>query len=151
MKLLHSKPFASLMLVVALVALALTAFSPAHAGTPYLVNATGTTTYGTSPAVVLGIERNTDSGNRTMVSYQSGTQYVTDDAAWSKYAKFVADCGAACVSVTGSNTGLTLNVSIGMVNCWASGSIISWPNAGPARQLLGDGCAYWTKVKASAN
>jgi hypothetical protein len=152
MKTMLHKPLASFMLVVAMVALALAWNSPAQAGPLTVVNATGTAVYSASPAVVMGFQKNTDSGNRTAVLYSSGWQYVADTATWSKHAEFVTKCGSACVAVDGSATGLHYNptLSNGTV-CWSTGTVIPFPERGAAEQVLGDSCAYWTKLKAQPN
>lgn len=132
----------------ACIALALMACAfTAQAAPETVVNATGTTVYGVHG--IIGFSKNTDSGNRVAVQYSSGVQYVADNATWTKYAEFVTKCGASCVAVDGSPVGQSYNVaSSNGVNCWSSGTILSWPNVAASVQLLGDGCAYWTKVKA---
>lgn len=132
-----------------ILALAMFAFAfSAQAAPETVVNATGTTAYGVHG--IIGFAKNTDSGsNRVAVQYSSGVQYVADTATWTKHAEFAAKCGASCVAVDGSPTGQYYNVaSSNGVNCWSSGTILSWPNVAASVQLLGDGCAYWAKVKA---
>jgi hypothetical protein len=113
----------------------------------FVTNSTGTVVYGTASA--LAIQKNTDSGNRVAVLYSSGWQYVADDAAWSKYAKLVAGVGARGVAVDSDPKGTVYVVAASNgVYCYSGASLINYPSRAQGETVAGDGCAYWTKVKA---
>jgi len=129
--------------------LAVVAMSSAFAALPDIVqNATGTVVYGAHQA--LAVKK--DLGNaRTAVLYQSGWQYVADDAAWSKYAKLVTAVGNRGLLVDNDPDGTVIVVSESNgVYCQSNQSLIAFPNYGQA-YTIADGCNFWTKVKANAN
>lgn len=128
-----------------LAALACFAFTAASAA-DFVTNATGTVVYGAHSA--LAIKQDTSSGNRTMVLYSSGWQYVNDDAVWSKYAKLVASMGARGVAVDNDSTKAVYSIADSNgVYCQGGQSLVAYPNYGQMLAIA-DGCNYWAKVKA---
>ena len=125
----------------------------AHAANPELIFATTTAgdqiVFGTG--TIISVKK--DPANmRTLVRYGSAIQYVADDAAWSKHAKFVAACGAHCMAVPGSTVGHYVNVvdSNGVYCQSASYTQVSYVSA-PPESISGDGCTFYQAVKANAN
>lgn len=119
----------------------------AQAGTPIaVVSATGTAVYGTGP--VLSVEKDTNSGNRVKVKFANGFQYVADDAAWSKLAKITS--GLAVPVAVGNADGTVYDISKSVVTCQAGSTWVSWTSVAQA-DILADGCAYFSAVKAAAS
>lgn len=119
----------------------------AYAGTPTSVlNATGTTTYPTDPA--LSIEKDTSSGNRVKVKYSSGYQYVADDAAWTRYAALKAGLTKPVDSPT-SVTGLSYDIAKAFTGCNNGQSYVAWPNVGNP-EYVDDKCAFANSAKSES-
>lgn len=138
-------------IIFAAFAIAAMAFgSVAQAALPeVVVNTTGTVVYGTHQALV--VKKDLSTGTRSMVLYQSGWQYVNDDAAWSKYAKLVAGVGNRGLLVDNDPEGTVVVVANSNgVYCQSGQSLIAFPNYGSS-YAIADSCNYWTKVKANAN
>jgi hypothetical protein len=150
MKTMLHKPWASVMLLVGMIALAVMSMQPTHAANPEtVVNATGTIVYGTHTARI--VKKDTSSGNRVAVRYTGGWQYVTDDAAWSKYGKLVAGMGARGLAVDNDPTGAVISVADSNgVYCFQGNTLVAWPDIAQGETVL-DACAFWVKVKANAN
>lgn len=121
----------------------------AHAAMPEVVkNSTGTVAYGTHTANA--IQKDTSSGNRTMVLYSSGWQYVADDASWTRYAALKAAIGARALVVANDPNGLVIAVANSNgIYCQSGGTQIAFP-VGQAIQLS-DGCAYHQSVMQNSN
>lgn len=129
-----------------LAALACFAFTAASAA-DFVTNSTGTAVYGAHTA--LAVKQDTGSGgNRTMVLYSSGWQYMNDDAAWSKHAKFVAAGGSRFVAVDNdpAKTYIAVADSNG-VYCYQGNTLVNFATRAVGETVY-DGCAYWAKVKA---
>lgn len=121
----------------------------AQAANPQLIVATdGSATYGAGQALVL--KKDTSSGNRVAVRYSSGWQYVKDDAVWTKYGKLVASKTGWMAVGDAVGTQVDVTLANGVV-CIASQTNIGFPNANMAEVIAGDGCAFWTAVKANSN
>jgi len=133
-----------------IVALAMFACAFAQAALPELVvNTTGTVVYGTHPALI--IKKDTSSGNRVMVRYPSGWQYVADDAAWTKYGKLVAGMGARGLAVDNDPLGTVYAVADSNgIYCQGNQTLISL-NGIPLAESIPDACGFWAKAKANAN
>lgn len=122
----------------------------ANAALPELVvNSTGTVAYGTHQA--LAVKKDTSSGNRAAVLYQSGWQYVSDNATWTKYTKLVAGVGDRGLLVDNDPEATVIVVANSNgVYCQSNQSLIAFPNYGGS-YTISDNCNFWTKVKANAN
>ncbi len=117
----------------------------AHAAPTLVANTAGTVVYGSEQAV--SAEKDTSAGyNRVAVRYASGTQYINDDAAWSKFAKVVS---GFYIPVAASQGKVYDAAKASIIYCSNNQSSISWPNVGPADNLS-DGCAFFNAVKAAA-
>lgn len=126
----------------------LAAFAMSAQAGEWVTNNTGTTVYGMRTALV--IKKDTSSGNRVAVRYAGGWQYITDDAAWSKYAKAVAGMGARGLSVDGDALGTVVAVADSNgVYCYQGNTQVNWSNVAIAETVAG--CAFFDKVKANAN
>ncbi len=135
-----------------LCAVMLVACGGALAANPELVKATNASN---TPVVVGGgqiysVDRDL-SQHIVMVRIGGGLQYMKDDGGWSVFTKLVAACGARCVAVPGSATGMVVNAVDGITYCQGNGSWsqVGYPY-GPAIEMLGDGCAFYNAVKAQA-
>lgn len=113
-----------------------------------VVNTTGTVVYGIGTAISI----KKDTSNRVAVQYiNGGTQYVQDDASWTKYGKLVTALGSHGMAV-GDAAGTVVNVADSNgVYCSSGSSTISYPSGASPIVISGDGCAFWQAVKAVAN
>lgn len=126
------------------------AFGSAQAGTPTVIkNSTGTAAYGTES--LMSVEKDTSEGNRVRLRYagSGGIHFVTDDAAWSVHAKFVASM-AKPLAAPASTSGLVYDIArISGVNCQYNMTVISWPDFGQS-DYLSDNCAMRTAILQNA-
>lgn len=134
-----------------LAALAAIAISIAACGgnaqaAPTVAASNGNAVYGAAGALV--IKKDTASGyNRIAVRYSSGWQYVADDAAWSKHARFVQLLGANAIPVgDGDATHIVIAASNG-IYCQSGNSVVAFPNA-PAETVAG--CAFFQAAVAAS-
>lgn len=118
-----------------------------HAAAPTSVNNTaGTATYGTELAS--SVEKDTAAGyNRTKVKYPSGFQYVTDDAAWSRYAAIKAGLTKP-VDVPTSQVGLSYDVAKLIIGCSNNSTYVVSFTGQP--EYIADNCAFANAVKAAS-
>lgn len=149
MKSMFAKPWASVLLLVAMIALAVMVLQPASAAIPGAVKrADGTAVFGMDQ--ILSVKKDFSTGDRTAIRYSSGVQYVKDDAAWSKYAKVKAYLGTKALTVAGDPEGLTINIAASN-GVWCSGgqTVVAYPQ-GPA-DYLADSCTFFDAVKNEVN
>ena len=130
-----------------LIAAALFAFITAAQAAPTSVtNSTGTNVFGLNN--VLGVLKDTSAGfNRVKVSYAGNEQYITDDAAWSKFAAVVASFRNP-VSVSPSQAYDVSKLSV--VFCSSGKSVVWGAHMGYADEF-NDGCAFFNAAKAASN
>lgn len=130
--------------IIAVAMMAMASASAQVTGT--VERADGTAVFGMDQ--ILSVKKDFSTGDRTAIRYTSGTQYVKDDAAWSKYARIVNYLGSKALAVAGDPEGLRINVAMSNgVWCTGGQSVVAYPQG--AADYLGDSCAFFDAVKAA--
>lgn len=118
----------------------------AHAAPTAVRDSGSQIAYGTETA--LAVDKDTSAGyNRTAVKYPSGWQYVTDDAAWTRFAATVAGLTKPVVAPT---TGRVYDAAKAIIGCNGNQSYVSWPTAGQP-EYVPDSCALRNAAVSVAN
>lgn len=135
------------MLKKAMLSAAMAVCALAQAAPASVVNAPGTIVYGY--ADVLTVEKNMDSGNRTVLQYGPNVQYAIDDNSWTVYNKVITGLGSKLVRVGTTDKYINVEKSNG-IYCQAGGSAINFPGVSQAL-VIPDGCQFWQAAKAVSN